>query len=177
MTLMMPERLSLVRGFRLLAKLGIAEEPPGSNAGNEIEAIQRSTGNKRGDPWCASAVSLVGRTMLETGWPVPNTASCDVMLEWARKFGRLRETPELGALFLVMKSVRDATHVGVVESAFTGGSFRTLEGNAADPTKPATREGTGAFEGRVRGTHNDLNKYLFVWWWMPYEQPPSDPEE
>lgn len=159
------DRLTFIRSFRMLASLGIAEEPPGSNAGNEIEAIQRFTGNRKGDPWCASAVAFVGGSMLESAWPVPKTASCDVILEWARAKGRLVDRPSFGALFLVMKSDKDATHVGAVEAVNPDGSFKTIEGNAADPTKPATREGVGAFAGRVRGHNGDTTRYAFVQWW------------
>ena len=53
----------------------VREEPPNTNAGQAVEAIQKATGNKRGDPWCASYVAKCGTAALGLQWPLKLTGS------------------------------------------------------------------------------------------------------
>lgn len=122
----------------------VRETPAGSNAGFRVEAIQRYGGCAKGDPWCAAFVSLVLDLAYQGTPPLPRTASCDVLLEAARSKGWLSLDPAVGDVFLVMKNPKDAVHTGIVVGVQPG-SFQTLEGNASDPSKPATREGWGVF--------------------------------
>jgi hypothetical protein len=127
--------------------VGWLKEATGKNDGPWVEAVQRVTGNRKGDPWCASFVT----TVLDIAYrgpennPLARSASCDVMLEFARKRGWLTDKPAVGDLFLVMKDPTDAVHVGIV-SAVGKFSFKTIEGNT---NGAGSRDGWGVF-GRER---------------------------
>lgn len=140
---------------------GIDEVP--SNRGRAVALMQRVTGGSPGDPWCADYVAYVGSTVLGARWPLRLTGSCDELLADARMKGLVRETPQPGDLFLVMKSATDAVHTGFVTSVFGPAlrdGFRTAEGNTNDG---GGREGTGTYR-RTRGTVADTARYVFVRW-------------
>lgn len=118
----------LMRG---LARMEGIEEVGGDNRGRAVERIQKRTGNRRGDAWCASLVYDAGNGMLGVHWPLPATASCDVLLEYARKHGLLRSAPEPGDVFLLMRAEHDAIHTGFVTELLADG-YRTIEGNTND---------------------------------------------
>jgi hypothetical protein len=132
--------------------VGWVTETTRANDGPWVEAIQRVTGNKRGDPWCASFVTFV----LDIAYrgpknnPVARSASCDVMLEDARKKGWLTDKPAAGDLFLVMRHPTDAVHVGVVTSVGKT-SVKTVEGNT---NNDGSREGWGVFARERRFSPN-----------------------
>jgi len=121
--------------------VGWVKEASGANDGRWVEAIQRTTGNKKGDAWCASFVSFVLDIAFSGRNPLPTTASCDVLLETARAQGRLTDTPEPGDVFLVLKSRDDAVHTGIV-SRVTEQTVATLEGNT---NSGGSRDGWGVF--------------------------------
>lgn len=150
-----------------VAKLFLwVREATGHNDGAPVEAIQQSTGNKRGDAWCASFVYFVGRVLNWLGlrWPLPRTASCDELLEFARRKNILRREAQRGFLVLVMRSPTDAIHVAFVDGDGTP-AFPTIEGN----TNPSGgRDGYGVFQ-RTRGGPDDPTlkaglSYAFVDW-------------
>lgn len=124
--------------------VGWVREASGANDGPWVEAIQRLTGNRRGDAWCASFVCMVLDISYRGKNPLPRSASCDVLLTAARTRGWLFEEPEPGDIFLVMRTKSDAVHTGVVV-ATSGLAIKSVEGNASDPSKPATREGWGCY--------------------------------
>lgn len=121
--------------------VGWVKEATGANDGPWVEAIQKITGNKRGDPWCASFVAFVLGIAYNGRPPLPVTASCDVLLEFARKQNRLVKDPEPGDVFLVLKSPDDAVHTGLV-SRVTEQVVGTLEGNT---NSGGSRDGWGVF--------------------------------
>jgi hypothetical protein len=128
-----------------VARLGkFIRELTGQNDGAWVEAIQRVTGNKKGDAWCASYVSVA--LALHYGGskanPLPMTASCDELLEFARKKGWLSETPKVGAVGLVMKNETDAVHTFLVTDVKRL-SIHTIEGNT---NEEGARDGYGVFE-------------------------------
>lgn len=128
-----------------VARLGkFIRELTGQNDGAWVEAIQRVTGNKKGDAWCASYVSVVLALYYggPTKNPLPMTASCDVLLEAARKKGWLSETPKTGSVGLVMASETDAHHTFIVTDV-KALSIRTIEGNT---NGEGERDGYGVFE-------------------------------
>lgn len=132
------------------------EEVGGPNAGRGVERIQKTTGNKRGDAWCASFVYSVGSQLFGKSWLLPRTASCDALLQWARQHGALDMKPMPGDVFLLLKNENDAVHTGFVTSV-SGDAFETVEGN----TNPAGgREGYGVF-ARTRPIGP---KYRFIRW-------------
>lgn len=121
--------------------VGWVKEATGANDGRWVEAIQRVTGNKRGDAWCASYVCFVMDIAFRGRAPLPTTASCDVLLAHARKHNLLVKDPEPGDVFLVLKSPDDAVHTGVV-SRVTEQTVGTIEGNT---NSGGSREGWGVF--------------------------------
>lgn len=131
----------------------------GNNRGRFVEAIIRFAGGVPGEPWCASFVYYVGRKMLGEAWPLPKTRSCDILLEHARKAQVLRDDPQVGRLFLVMKNDHDATHVGFVSELLPGGRFTTVEGNSNDR---GVRDGDGVVSN-VRDPSGPT-RYQFVDW-------------
>lgn len=148
-----PTVLAVAKAFTF-----VREAPLSSNAGRWVEAIQRTGGCKKGDPWCAAFVSFVLGIAFRDRPPLPYTASCDELLKSARRWGWDTDAPQAGDVFLVMKSKDDAIHTGFV-TAVEGALFRTIEGNASDPEKPATREGWGVYE---RARQNTPGKYVFI---------------
>jgi hypothetical protein len=167
-----PATVAYVRLYRALRV--VREIPRGSNRGYPVETILASTHTPPGKAWCASMASYAGREMFGAEWPLPLTASCDVLLEAADKagvllftrhawvhFGRKPEdehritAPTVGDLFFVMRTRHDAVHVGAIENALEDDAFLAVEGNASDPKAPPTREGWGVFAGRKRGHADD----------------------
>jgi len=125
--------------------VGWVRETTGANDGPWVEAIQRTTGNKKGDAWCASFVNFVLDIAFKDMNPLPCTASCDVLLEFARKHDLLTNDPVPGDVFLVMKTPTDATHTGIVTEVLKD-SIKTIEGNT---NRQGAREGNGVW-ARVR---------------------------
>lgn len=127
------------------AELGFIREI-GKNDGPGVRMCQAVTGNKPPDAWCASFVSTVLYVHTKGKPPFTLSASCDVLLQACVAKGLERDRPVTPGLFFVMQSPTDAVHVGFVEEVNrTARVFSTIEGNAADPTKPPTREGWGVF--------------------------------
>ena len=108
--------------------VGWVKEATGANDGPWVEAIQRVTGNRRGDAWCASFVAVVLDLAYRGRNPLPRTASCDALLAFARTHERLVPEPEPGDVFLVLKTADDAVHTGVV-TRVTPDTVGTIEGN------------------------------------------------
>lgn len=121
--------------------VGWVKEATGMNDGPWVEAFQRVTGNKRGDAWCASFATAVLDIAYRGKNPLARSASCDVLLEDARKKGWLKDTPETGDLFLVMKNPKDAVHVGIVAEVKKT-TISSVEGNT---NSDGAREGWGVF--------------------------------
>jgi hypothetical protein len=121
--------------------VGWVRETTGKNDGPWVEAIQRTTGNKKGDPWCASFVNWVLDIAYRDMNPLPATASCDVLLEFARKNQLLTSTPQPGDVFLVMCTKNDAIHAGIVTEVKTD-TVKTIEGNT---NREGAREGNGVW--------------------------------
>lgn len=143
------EVIALARCFRF-----VREVPAASNGGRWVEAIQRVGGTDKGNPWCACFVSIILGIVYQGKPPLPFTASCDVLLEYARKKDWLTSTPVVGDVFLRLRSAHDADHTGFVTSETH--PWHTIEGNAAES---GTREGVGVFAlQRPKGTE----KYVFI---------------
>ena len=121
--------------------VGWVRETTGKNDGPWVEAIQRTTGNKKGDPWCASFVNFVVDIAYRDLNPLPATASCDVLLEHARRNNLLTTTPSPGDVFLVMRTKNDAIHTGIV-TAVLPDRIKTIEGNT---NRDGAREGNGVW--------------------------------
>ena len=85
--------------------LEFAEES--QNWGQAVSMYLRKVGHTTPQPWCAAFVSWVGWHALHdplTGkseWPVPLTAGCKAMGEWAAKAEVLEEAGAPGMLYLL----------------------------------------------------------------------------
>lgn len=146
----------LLRGLALTEGI---EEVGGANRGRAVERMLKRVGARPGDPWCAAYVSDAGKSMLKEQWRLPMTASCDVLLEHARRHGALSDEPAKGAVFLLMKSYHDAIHTGFVTDDGNP-IFSTLEGNTNDDGSP---EGIAVL--RRKRTHTP-GKYKYIHWWL-----------
>lgn len=100
------------------------------NTGVWVGVVQATT-QTPGQSWCASFVSLVLGIAFEGKNPLPRTASCDVILEHARDQGWLSDTPDVGDVFLCLRSPTDAYHTGFVLNVLPG-KVETIEGNSND---------------------------------------------
>jgi hypothetical protein len=113
----------------------------------------------------------IGHGMLGGRWPLPQTRSCDVLLEFARRHGVLRETPIPHGVFLALRTDHDAYHTGFVEDLAAGygpNAFRTIEGNSNDDGS-ANGDGVyalvrGEADGVQAGVSADRTRYAFIAW-------------
>lgn len=125
---------------------GWVREATNHNDGPWVEAIQRVTGNARGDPWCASFVAFVLDIAYQGKNPLRRTASCDLLLADARAKGWVVDKPGAGDVFLVLRTPTDAVHTGFVRAAGRS-SIATVEGNSNDD---GSREGWGVVKRPAR---------------------------
>lgn len=125
--------------------VGWLREATGKNDGPWVEAVQRTTGNAKGDPWCASFVNFVLDIAYQDQNPLPATASCDVLLAHARRHRLITTDPQPGDVFLVLRNPTDAVHTGIVAEV-DGDLVHTIEGNT---NREGAREGNGVW-ARVR---------------------------
>ncbi len=138
------------------AEVGVREE--GDNMGHRVNEYQRAdTLSGVGYAWCASFISWCFKQAADD-IPYCYSASCDVVVAWARSQGVLRETPEDGDVFLLMArgSQYDAVHTGLVIKV-NGAVFHTIEGNT---NLTGSRTGIGVCA--LKRTNGD--RYRFVRW-------------
>lgn len=154
-----------------VSQLGVQEKPRGSNDGAEVRAYLRATGLGPGHPWCAAFIAWCVQQVENNRQTViawPKTASCDVILAFARRHDILVTEPQDGDVFLVLASPNDATHTGFVRSTKKT-KFTTIEGNS---NSTGTREGT-----EVCSNARPLKtRYRFVRWGAllrPADLPPD----
>jgi hypothetical protein len=135
-----------------------------NNSGKRVREYQASTGHAGSFwPWCAAFVTFIIKAAakaLGINILFDGTASCDVILAFARAHGILKNTPQAGDVFLIMASDRDATHTGFVLKVWQKDGatwFSTIEGNSNDE---GSREGyeVASNERRLK------NNQKFVRW-------------
>ena len=136
----------------------IGAQEVGANAGAFVERALKLTGLPVGNPWCAAYVAIVGTSALPEEWPVPLTASCYQLGEWAKKKKCLLTTPAPGAIFLVWRpSLNRFAHTGfVVDGNDTISGNTTVPGQAGDP-----REGWAV----ARKPWDYKPEDRFIHWW------------
>jgi hypothetical protein len=132
--------------------IGVEEHPRGSNRGPRVEAMLATTGLSGGYPWCAAAVATWGKETFGAAWPLPRTADCDVLLDYARRHGLIHRQPARGDIFLVLASETDAIHTGLVSGINSASStISTIEGNS---NNDGSRDGYGVFSRPSRRIQN-----------------------
>jgi hypothetical protein len=140
------------------SQVGVRES--NNNSGATVQKYQAATtlGGTHW-PWCAAFIAwcvlqALGAELARIVWIM--SASCDQILDWARRRDIVFHTPEVGDAGLVMASANDATHIFLVTKV-TARGFYTIEGNT---NKDGSRNGDGVYE-RFR-PHS--KRYLFVRW-------------
>lgn len=147
-------------------EVGVREE--GDNMGERVNEYQRAdTLGGVGYAWCGSFISWCLK-QAASDIPYCYSASCDLILAWAKSEGVLHDQPEAGDIFLVLAhgSFYDATHTGLV-SKVSGSVFHSIEGNT---NLSGSRTGIGVFA--LKRTVGD--RYKFVRWadlWHKGEEP------
>jgi hypothetical protein len=143
----------------------ILESPPGSNAGERVEAIQRWCGGAKSDSWCAEFVYFAATmTAAAHGKPytLPRTGSCESLRVYSGIHKLTHRDPAIGDIYLLLDSKGRAHHTGFVTStAISTATFTETSGNTSNPTQAASREGYGVF------SHTrlvDSAHYVFINW-------------
>lgn len=121
-----------------LSKVGVCEDPPGSNRGADIDAWCKEFGSPLGSFWCAL---FVGHVRKHAGLWIPDRSvgSCDEWVYQARRAGKWTTHPVPGAavIYATTKThdsgryagLRDAQHIGLVLR--TSPSRMAIEGNTS----------------------------------------------
>lgn len=144
-----------------VAMATIGAQEVGPNAGAYVERIQKLCGVPTGSPWCACFVADIGVSAFKAEWPVPKTASCYALGEWARKKNVLTDIATPGAIFLIWRdSLNRFAHTGIVVSGDD-----TISGNTTDPERKT--EHTDPREGWavVRKPWKYGPRDRFIEWW------------
>jgi hypothetical protein len=126
-------------------------EKTGRNDGPVIEAILASTGNRKGDPYCAAFVYYCGKT---AGYPklYPRSAWSPDMVQsptWTRANGG-QEPRAADAFGIYFPRKGRVAHTGLIESA-SRSVFVTVEGNTSPEAaagSAADRDGGGIWRKR-----------------------------
>lgn len=115
-------------------QLGV-REATGKNDGTAVEAYLSYTGNKKGEPWCASFVSWVFGS---AGFAQPRTAWSPALFPKVR----LISTPIPASVFgIYYPKLGRIAHCGLVEAA-KGNWVHTIEGNT---NTDGSAEGNGVY--------------------------------
>lgn len=139
-------------------------EKTGRNDGPVVEAILASTGNRRGDPYCAAFVYYCGR---EAGHPklYPRSAWSPDMVQsptWTRAGGG-QEPRAADAFGIYFPKKGRVAHTGLIESA-SKSVFTTVEGNTSPEAKAgsaADRDGGGIWrKRRLRSQVNSVRSWV-----------------
>jgi hypothetical protein len=117
----------------------------GNNKGKRINEMLSAVGFRNiPAAWCAAAVSSWFRA---AGIKSPNSASCDVWLQWAKSNRTYSQKPIIGGAILYGKG-NDANHIGIVESYDEKtGVITPIEGNTIP--NGFSREGGGVYRKKV----------------------------
>lgn len=127
---------------------GVAEHPPGSNRGPDIERWQRWANGLTGYPWCAAFLCGMVREACGLIVPTPKRASVGFLEEWAEQVGSLLKPgtrPRRGDWVVYRWDADDwPDHIGAVlrvvglrkwRGAYFFGTCRTIEGNVGDAVR------------------------------------------
>lgn len=106
--------MSLVEISRLF--LFVRERPGAPNEGLRVEAIQKWSGGRAGDSWCAFMLCLWLDLFWHGEWPTgwKRTGVCQEIYELAKAHGAIVELPRIGDICLVVNDADHAHHVRLV---------------------------------------------------------------
>jgi hypothetical protein len=127
-----------IKGYEI-SQLGVNEQPPGSNLGQQVLAYQADTG-AYGLAWCVSFQQHSFR-IGGYGWFADRTASVYTAADWAATHGYLRARAKVGALVAFIDYYTAGTrrrqripgtgHMGYVVKVGAGW-FVSVEGNTSN---------------------------------------------
>lgn len=149
--------------------LGCKEDPPRSNDGACVNAIQTSTGAFN-LPWCASYVFKVwqdAEVVAKSEWA---TASTYYMVEGARSRGWLTKEPVEGSAVVWSPGVSGHTEIFVHWVNKAAGQAKTIGGNTSDQVKEHVRNVSGAYFVTPPILLKSEVTYYY-WWEDPKAQP------
>jgi len=116
------------------SQIGV-REATGNNDGIQVEAYLTYTGNKKGEPWCASFVSWV---FGQAGFKQPRSAWSPALFPQLRQVKTAKPALVFGIYFPTKGRI---AHVGLVEKQ-QGDWLYTIEGNT---NLAGSREGDGVY--------------------------------
>ena len=131
------------------SQIGV-REATGKNDGAAVETFLTYTGNKKGDPWCASFVSWVYG---KAGFSTPKNAWSPSLFPMARLVSDPQAADVFGIYFPKLKRI---AHCGLVERS-KGNWIYSIEGNT---NLAGSREGDGVYR-KLR--HKHTIKYYSNW--------------
>ena len=131
------------------SQIGV-REATGNNDGKQVEAYLAYTGNKKGEPWCASFVSWV---FGQAGFNQPRSAWSPALFPQLRQVKTAKPAVVFGIYFPTKGRI---AHVGLVEKQ-QGDWLYTIEGNT---NLAGSREGDGVYR-RLR--HSRTIKVYANW--------------
>lgn len=93
---------------------------------------------------------------------IPRTPGCDVVLESARGEGRLTSVPEVGMLYLRLRSPHDAHHIGFVTDVSRWNTEHVLGTISGNTSRDGTSSnGDGVYEHDIT-VSDPANTIIFV---------------
>lgn len=120
----------------MLLRVALATEGAqevGNNAGAYVERIQARCGVPKGSPWCACAVTDWGLQAFGAAWPLPRTAGCQHLADYAKGASILKTAPEKGDVFLIWHAALGRFgHTGLIVRTDTTPPL-TISGNTTAP--------------------------------------------
>lgn len=116
------------------SQIGV-REATGKNDGEQVEKYLKYTGNRKGEPWCASFVSWV---FGQAGFKQPRTAWSPALFPYSRMVNSAAKARVFGIYFANKGRI---AHAGLVESR-KGNWLYTIEGNT---NMAGSREGDGVY--------------------------------
>ena len=132
--------VTIARQFRYVRELT-------GNTGQRVEAIQRWSGGKPGDSWCAYFVSLVLDICYQGHAPIERTGSCDDILRVAQDANWVQKSPQPNDIYLRVRGATDAHHVGFVCSIQPDGKIVQISGNTS--ADGLSSNGDGVYERAI----------------------------
>lgn len=125
-----------------VGKIGVHEDPDGSNRGPEIDEWTGMTGQPadvRGPAWCAFWVSAA-YAQAEGGSPFGVLASAYKIKEWGIAHGKIVSSILLpGDIFVILRGDLHG-HVGIVGTVLDVSSVATIEANSSNGIRGLVRQ-------------------------------------
>lgn len=134
-------------------------EQGGNNRGEMIEQMLRDVDQPPGAPWCAAYVhragyyALLDPTTNQSPWPLPATASCQALADFAESHDILFSVPVRGDVFLLRPDAHsDFHHTGFIWSVmddYDAYHCITIEGNTIPNGASPSTDGQVAIRTRT----------------------------